>query len=85
MGPTEMTYQFDVLVTLLKRNGDRYASQFLRSQTDMQPVRDWFAEWHLAIQRALAVAINERDSIIGKQWLYDDLTRRHRLSELPPR
>lgn len=45
----------------------------VRCMTDshVNAMRQWFADWHKVLLYQLAIAINIADNVIGKQWLFD--------------
>lgn len=51
----------------------------IMSAADRAQLRAWFEDWHLAIQEQYRFAINAEDSILGKQWHFNDALEKYRL------
>lgn len=81
MGAVGVIKRSEIIRTLLANNARRYATFYTSGHAtmNMAPVRDWFAGWHTELKRELAKAINEEDSIIGKQWHYDYIVEQNKL------
>ena len=69
------TARQEMLRGLMNRQATRFLALCrIRRERDLpfdQGIHDWFCDYQALIQREYAAAVNDDDSIIGKQFHYD--------------